>query len=168
MLWVSLVAVFILVASLLSGLKEGAAKHVANLVATLIGVYVAGRSYHLVAGLLHFISSENWQNFLGFFIALAVSVAILYLVFLAPRKLTEVVWRRGLLSRLLGGAISVVDAGIGLAVFALVLTAFPVFDWLARWVGGSGVMASLVRTFSFVQQLLPEVFRAAATRILGS
>jgi uncharacterized membrane protein required for colicin V production len=146
-----------------TGLKEGAVKHFFNLVAVLIAIFIAGLFYHLIAGLLSFLPGENWGNFIGFFIAFAIIVAILQLAFLLPRRIINKIWKRGLLYRLLGGALNAVNASIGLTVLALVLNAFPIFGWLARWVTGSSIMSSLVNVFGFIQALLPEVFRAAAT-----
>ncbi len=163
MVWVSLFVVFILLVSLLAGLKEGAVKHFFNLVAVLIAVFVAGLAYHLIAGLLSFIPGENWENFLGFFITFGIIIAMLHLGFLVPRRMIQKIWKRGLLYRLLGGALNVVDASIGLVVFALVLSAFPIIDWLARWVAGSSVMSFIVQIFGSVQALLPEEFQAVAT-----
>ncbi len=160
---VSLFVIFILLVSVFAGLKEGAVKHFFNLVAVLIAIFIAGLLYHLIAGLLSFLPGENWENFISFFIAFGIVVAILHLAFLLPRRIINKIWKRGLLYRLLGGALSAVNASIGLVVLALAMNAFPIFDWLARWVTGSSVMASLVNIFGFIQVLLPEVFRAAAT-----
>ena len=162
----SLFVLFILLLSLLAGLKEGAVRHFFNLVALLIAIPLAGYSYHFIAGLLSFLLGENWENFISFFIALGIIAAIFQLAFLLPRRLINKIWKRGLLYRLLGAALNAVNASIGLVVLALVLNAFPIFDWLARWVAGSSVMASLVNIFGFIQALLPEVFRAAATVVL--
>ena len=165
MVWVSLFIVFILLFSLLAGLKEGAVKHFFNLVAVLIAVFIAGLTYYLISVLLSFIPGENWENFLGFFITLAIIIAILQLAFFLPRRLIQKIWKRGLLYRLLGGVLSVVDASIGLVVFALVLFAFPIFDWLGRWVAGSSVMSFLVQVFGFIQVLLPAEFLASANMV---
>ena len=134
MVWVSLFAIFILLLSLLAGLKEGAVRHFFNLLAVLIAIFIAGLFYHLIAGLLSFLPGENWENFISFFIAFAIVVALLQLAFLLPRRLINKIWKRGFLYRLLGAALNAVNASIGLTVFALVLNAFPIFDWLARWV----------------------------------
>ena len=165
MVWVSLFVVFILLVSLLAGLKEGAVKHFFNLIAVVIAVFVAGLAYHLIAGLLSFIPGENWENFLGFFISFAIIIAILHLAFLVPRRLIQKVWKRGLLYRLLGGGLNVIGASIGLVVFALVVFAFPIFDWLARWMDGSSILSFIINNFNFVSDLLPEEFQAAATVI---
>ncbi len=162
---VSLFVLFVLVVSVLTGLKEGAVKHFFNIVAVLIAIFIGGLFYHLIAGLLSFLPGENWENFVGYFIAFAIIVAIFQLAFFLPRRIINKIWKRGLLYRLLGGAINFVDSAIGLTLFALVLNAFPIFDWLARWVAGSSVMSSLVNIFGFIQGLLPEVFRAAATAV---
>jgi len=162
MVWISLFVVFVLLVSVFAGLKEGAVRQFFNLVALLIAIYIAGLFYHLIAGLLSFLPGENWENFIAFFIAFAIVSVVIHLAFLLPRRLIQKIWKRGLLYRLLGGALNAVNASIGLVVFALILFAFPIFDWLARWVAGSSVMSSLVHIFGFIQVLLPGVFKAAA------
>jgi uncharacterized membrane protein required for colicin V production len=160
---VSLFVLFVLLVSLFAGLKEGAVRHSFNLVTLFITIYIAGVSYHLLAGLLSFLPGENWENFIGFIITFAIINAIFHLAFLLPRRIIQKLWKRGLLYRLLGGALNAVSAGIGLVVFALVLHTFPIFDWLARWVAGSSAMTSLVSIFGFIQALLPPEFHTAAT-----
>ena len=160
---VSLFAVFVLLVSVFAGLKEGAVKHFFNLVATFVAIFISGLYYHLIAGLLSFIPGENWENFIGYCIAYAIVMVIFQLAALFPRKMINKIWKRGLLYRLLGGAMNLVNAAIGLTLFALVLSTFPIFDWLARWVTGSSVMASLVNIFGFIQVLLPQELQAAAT-----
>jgi len=165
MIWVSIFASLILLFSLLGGIREGAVKQFFSLIALLIAIPLAGISYHLLAGLLSFIRGENWENFLGFFIMLAVISVILYFVFLLPRRRAEKDWKKGFLFRLIGAAFNIFNAAIGIVVFALVLHAYPIFDWLERAVSGSGVIIWLVSRLSFVQAVLPEVFRHTATMV---
>ena len=164
---VSLFAVFILLVSVFAGLKEGAVKHFFNLVAVLIAIFIAGLAYYLISGWISFLPGGNWEGFIGFFITFAIVTALLHLAFLLPRRIIQKIWKRGLIYRLLGGALNAVNASIGLVVFALVLFAFPIFDWLARWVAGSGVMSSLVNSYGFIQALLPQEFQAAATVVFA-
>ncbi len=160
---VSLFVIFILLVSVFAGLKEGAVKHFFNLVAVLVAIYIAGLAYYLISGLISFFPGENWEGFIGFFITFAIVTALMHLAFLLPRRIIQKIWKRGLMYRLLGGALNAVNASIGLVVFALVMNAFPIFGWLARWVAGSSVMSSLVNIFGFIQALLPQEFQAAAT-----
>lgn len=163
MILVSLFVIFILAVSLIAGLKEGAVKHSFNLVATLVAIPIAGLVYTLVARLLSFMPGENWENVLGFFISFAIIIILLHIVFWAPRKLIEKKWKHGLLYRSMGGALNVVNASIGFVVFALVVFAYPIFDWLVQWIDDSSVLTFLVEFFDFVQRLLPEEFEVAAT-----
>ena len=165
MIWVNLIAILILILSLLGGLKEGAVKQFFNLVALLIAIPLTGLSYHLLTNFLSFLPGENWENFIGFYITLAIISVILHLIALLPRKIVQKIWRGGLLFRLFGGALNVVNTSIGMVVFTLVFLAYPIFDWLERWVAGSGVLMSLVNIFAFVQSMLPQVFQSAAVAI---
>ena len=162
MIWVNLIAVLILIFSLVGGLREGAVRQFFNLLALIIAIPLTGLSYHLLTNLLSFLPGENWENFIGFYITLAIISVILHLIALLPRKIVQKIWRGGLLFRLLGGALNVVNASIGMVVFTLVLLAYPIFDWLERWVAGSGVLISMVNIFAFVQSMLPQVFQSAA------
>ncbi len=165
MIWVNIIASLILLFSLIGGLKEGAVKQLFYLIALLIAIPVAGISYHLLANLLSFIPGENWENFLGFFIMLALISVILYFVFLLPRRFAQKVWKKGLLFRLIGAALNIFNAAIGMVVFTLVLGAYPIFGWLEQVVTGSGILTWLVVHLSFVQAMLPEVFRQASTMV---
>ncbi|TET66443.1 MAG: CvpA family protein [Dehalococcoidia bacterium] len=165
MIWVSIIAVIILILSFFGGLKEGAVKQFFNLVVLLIAIPLAGFSYRLLAALLSFLPGENWENFFGFFIALALISVILHFIALLPRRIIQKIWKRGLFFRLLGGVLNVIHASLFLVVFTLVLLAYPIFDWLERWVAGSSVLASLVEIFGFVQSMLPQVFQSAAMTV---
>ena len=167
MIWVNIIAVLILLLSLFGGLREGAVKQFFNLVMLLIAIPLTGFSYHLLAKLLSFLPGENWENFIGFFITLAIISVILHLIALLPRRLVQKIWRRGLFFRLIGGALNLVNASIGMVVFTLVLLAYPIFGWLERAVANSGVLASLVEIFGFVQSILPQVFQSAATLVVA-
>ena len=167
MVWVSLLALLVLVLSFVGGLKEGAVKHFFSLVVYLIAIPLAGSSYYLVATILAFLPGENWERFVGFFITLAVISVILHLIALLPRKIIQKIWKKGLLFRLLGGALNTLNASIGMVVFTLVLLAYPIFGWLERAVAGSSVLAALVQALGFVQALLPGVFRDVANLMVS-
>jgi uncharacterized membrane protein required for colicin V production len=159
--WVDIVVIIILILSFIGGLKEGAVKHFFSLVALFIAIPLTGLSYHLIATILSFLPGTNWENFVGFFITMAIISVILHFIFLLPRKFIQKIWKKGCLFRLLGGILSLFGVTIGLSVFTLVLRAYPIFDWLERWVSSSGVLMWLVDKFGFVQAMLPEVFHEA-------
>ena len=166
MILVDILAVIILILSFLGGLKEGVVKHFFNLIVLIVAILVAGRCYHWIAIVLSFLPGTNWENFIGFFIALAIISVILHFIFLLPRKIIQKVWRKGALFRLLGGALNIVSAGIGMAVFALAVGAYPIFGWLEGAVTNSSVLAWLVEHLSFVQSMLPEAFQNAANLVV--
>jgi len=166
MILVDILAVIILIFSFLGGLKEGAVKHFFTLIILIVAIPLAGLSYHLIAAILSFLPGTNWGNFIGFFIALAIISVILHFIFFLPRKITQKIWKKGALFRLLGGALNIVSASIGMVVFTLAVGAFPVFGWLERALTNSSVLAWLVEHLSFVQAMLPEAFRNAATLVV--
>lgn len=162
MVWVSVLAVLGLLFSIVMGLREGAVKQLFTLLATLIAIPVAGVAYKGLANILSFIPGENWESFIAFFIMMAVVSIILYFAFIIPGRALKKAWQGGLFYCVLGAIFSLVNAAIGMVVFALVLNAYPIFDWLGRAVGGSDVVSFLVSVFGCVQAVLPEVLRQAA------
>ncbi len=165
MIWVNIIAVIILCLSFLGGFKEGTVKNFFSLVINIIAIYLAGRLYYLIANILSFLPGTNWENFIGFFIAMCLIVIILNLAVFIPRKIIQKLWKKGLLFRLLGAALNLFNTAIGLAVFTLVIGVFPIFDWLQRAVVNASIPQWLVANLGFVQALLPEVFREAAALI---
>jgi len=165
MIWVSIIAALVLLFSIFGGLKEGAVKQLFTLLATLISIPIAGISYHVLAGWLSFISGQNWENFIAFFVIMVVVNIILYFVFIIPGRLFQKSWKDGIIFRVLGAVFNIVNAAIGMVVFALVLHTYPIIDWLERAVSGSDIIVWLVSLLSFVQAVLPEVFRQAATMV---
>jgi uncharacterized membrane protein required for colicin V production len=161
--WVDIVVVILLVLSFIGGMKEGAVRAFASLIAVIISIPLAGLAYRLIGSLLSFLPGENWENFIGFFIAMGIITAILHLIFFLPRKLIGAAWNKGILLRLLGGVFNLLGGMIGMVVFVLVVRAYPIFDWLARWVSSSGVLSTLVDGFGFVESMLPGIFHQMTT-----
>ena len=166
-MWVDIVVIIILCLSLFGGLKEGAVKQFFSLLILFIAIPLTGQLYYLLATALSFIPGTNWENFIGFFITLAIISVIFHFIFLIPRNFTAKVWKKGLVFRILGGAFNAFGACIGFAVFTLVLGAYPVIDFAARAVADSGVLMWLAEHLSFVQAMLPEVFRNAAGLVVA-
>lgn len=165
MSWFDILVLVILFLSLLGGLKEGAVKNFFYLIALLIVIPISGFSYYLIARILSFLPGTNWENFLGFFITMGLISAIIHLIFLVPRKIIQKIWKRGVLFRLLGGAINVLNTSIGLVVFTLVIGAYPIITWLERVVANSDILARMAEQLSFVQSMLPETFQNAASMV---
>ena len=163
--WFDIVVIIILILSFLGGLKEGAVKNFFSLIALIIAIPLTGVSYRLIATILSFLPGTNWENFFGFFITMGIISVILHLIFLLPRKFIQKIWKKGCLFRLLGGVLNLFGAAIGLTVLTLVLRAYPIFDWLERWASSSGILMWLVEKFGFVQAMLPEIFKQAATLV---
>ena len=93
---------------------------------------------------------------------------ILHLIFLLPRKIIQKIWKKGILFRLLGGVLNIFGATIGLTVFTLVLRAYPIFDWLERWVSNSGILMWLAENIGFVPAMLPEAFQNVTPLVILS
>ena len=160
---ISLIIVIVFILSFFGGLKEGAVKNFFGLLGLLIAIPLSGLYYKLMAGFLSFLPGDNWENFFGFYIVLTILVVIFTLIFMVPRRIIRTIWGKGLLYRLIGGVIGVFYGAVAITLFALVTFTYPVFDFLARWLAGSGVIEWLVDTFSFVQSMLPEVFEKSVS-----
>lgn len=160
MTWVDIIVVVLLL-GLIAGVIEGAVKHFFRLVALLIGIPVTGVLYTILANLISFLPGA-WAGFVAFFVIFGILTAILALILLIPGKVVQIVWREGILFRLLGGALNLLGTTIGLVVFTLVLRAYPIFDWLRDAVFDAATLQWLVLHLAFVQDLLPQAFRLSA------
>ena len=158
MVLVSIIAVITLILNLVSGFREGALKQAASIISLLIAIPLAGLSYQWLAGLFSFMPGENWENFAGFFVTMGIIMVLIQLLFWLPRRHFEKVWKEELLFRSIGAVISFFSAAIGMVLFAIVLNAYPIFDWLQNAVSGSSVINGLGSWLSFVQSMLPSVF----------
>ncbi len=159
---VSILTVIILILGFFGGAKEGAVKRLFSLTVFLAAIPLSGASYRLVASLLSFLPGRNWENFVGFFIALVVIGVILHVIFWIPQKIVRTIWKRGIIFRLAGGISNLFQTAIGLVLFTLLISAYPVFDWLEAAVTGSGVILFLMERLGFVAEMLPAVFRSAS------
>lgn len=155
MILISIIAGFILFFSFIGGFMQGAVKSFFSLVSFIVAVPIAAHFYTYIADLLSFLNSRNWENFLGFFITLGIVSIILHFIFFLPRRIMDKAWPHGVFNRFLGGVLNLLSAAIGLVVFAIVLTEYPIWDWLYRAVAGSAVIDWLVSTLSFVRYFFP-------------
>ncbi len=168
MILVNILVIVVLFFSFIGGLKEGAVKTFFSLISLLIAIPLTGVSYHLLAKTLSFLPGGDWENFIGFFIPLALFSLILYFVFLLPRKLLQKTWNKGAFFRLIGGVLRVFNTAIGLVVFTLLIAAYPIFEWLEGAATGSSVLVWLLDQLGFVLAMLPQVFQdASATTVAG-
>jgi uncharacterized membrane protein required for colicin V production len=158
MILVSIIAALILFFSLINGFKDGALKQAVSIISLLAAIPLAGLCYNWLASLFSFLPGENWENFFGFFVTMGIIMVALYFIFLVPRKFFEKAWKEGPLFRMIGAALSFFNAGIGMVLFALVLNAYPIFDWLQSAVSGSCVINWLDSWLGFIQYMLPSVF----------
>jgi uncharacterized membrane protein required for colicin V production len=166
MLLANIFGILIIFFSFVGGFFEGAVKNLFALIILVISAVVAGATYTYVAGILSFLSGENWEHFLGFFIVMILVSIILFFVLLIPRRLLQVVWSGGLLSRIVGAILGAFNAAIGLTVFALVLQTYPAIEWFAEVISEASVFSWLVTQLGFIKLLLPVVFRSATPAIV--
>jgi uncharacterized membrane protein required for colicin V production len=165
MIIIDIIAAIILFFSLIGGLIQGGIRSFFSLLCYVIAIPIAGRFYLYFADWLMFLPGRNWNYILGFFIVLALATIALSFIFYLPRKITEESWGNGALFRLVGGFLNLLGAAIGLVVFTLLLTAYPVWDWLQQALASSIIIQWLVDILAFVQTLLPEIFMIQVPRV---
>ena len=119
----------------------------------MIAVPLTGLSYYLMAMAFSFIPGENWNQFIGFFITLALYSVIFHFVFYTPRKYARSIFLEGILMRIGGGLINVFKSIMGIVLLLLVLHAYPVIRGLEPILLESGVLMWLLNHFRFVQFL---------------
>jgi uncharacterized membrane protein required for colicin V production len=158
MVIVSIIAVIILILSVFNGFREGALKQTVSIISLLAAIPLAGLCYHWLESLFSFLPGENWEGFLGFIITMGIIMVLIQLILWLPRKNFEKGWNEGALFRLVGSALGFFNAAIGMVLFAIVLNAYPIFDWLQSAVSGSGVINWLSSWLGFVQSWLPAAF----------
>ena len=161
---IDIIAAVILFFSFIGGLTQGAIKTFFSLLGLIIAIPAAGRFYPFFADLLSFINPSNWRNFIAFFVTLALAGIVLSFILYFPRKITEESWDDGVLFHLVGGFLNLLGAAFGILVLALVLSAYPVWDWLQQAFANSLIIQWLVNNLSFVQSLLPEMLRSPLPR----
>jgi uncharacterized membrane protein required for colicin V production len=161
---INIIAAIILFFSFIGGLTQGAIKSFFSLLGFIIAIPAAGRFYPFFANLLSFIPSTNWRNFAAFFITLGLAGLVLSFIFYFPRKITEESWEDGALFHLMGGVINLLGAAIGILILALVLSVYPVWDWLQQAMENSLIIQWLANNLTFVQSLLPETLRTPLPR----
>ncbi len=159
--------VLTIILSFFDGLRKGAARSLFPLLAMLVAIPLAGILYYILAALLSFLPGTNWQNFIGFFITMGITSAILQFMFTLPRMVFKEVWGKGGASSLVGGVLNILNSAIGWTVFALVVRAYPVFNWLETAVKDSSVLNWLIITFRFVETMLPNEFETGAQVLHG-
>ncbi|MFC1991286.1 CvpA family protein [Chloroflexota bacterium] len=152
---VNIIAIFVLFFSFIGGMKEGGVKNFFSLISLFIAIPLTGISYYFLASLLSFLPGENWENFMGFYITFSLIIAISYLLFILPRKLIQLLWKRGIIFRLVGGIINLLNASIGIVLLVLVFGAYPIIGWLQNAITGSGVVNWLISNLSFIGDMLP-------------
>ena len=162
---VSVLVVLVLFLSALGGFKEGAVKSFFSLLALIIAITLTGIFYGPLSSVISFLPGENMEQFIGFLITLALINVILNFVFFLPRKSIQIVWREGLSFRIIGGILKLLSSAVGMVVFALLVRAYPIMRWLEQTIAGSGVLTWLTVHLTFVQAMLPEVFRITAIMV---
>ena len=168
--WLDFIIAIILIASVLGGLKDGTFKSAGRLAAILVAIPLAGLSYRLPSWALSFLPGADWEDLLGFGIAFGLIRWLLEAPVSIERWLTgEKRQAKGPLNRAMGGAVNLLAGSMGVLLFALAVTAYPILGWLSGAMLDSRLVVSLESRLGFVPAMLPHMFKAAAEAIrLGS
>ena len=169
MIFVDIIIALILVFAFVGGLIEGIMKSFFRLLGFIIALPITGALYPFLARVLSFLPGENWENFISFIIILVILSTILYFIFFIPRKILEKISINIGILRLIGGCLNILNSAIGMAVFALLVQAYPVMGWLEDVVTQSNIFPWLVMHLGFIKVLLPGLFHyVPATVVDGS
>jgi uncharacterized membrane protein required for colicin V production len=165
---IDIIIVILIVLSFLGGLVQGVIKSFFSLIALIIAIPVAGACYPYLAGALSFMPGTDWENFSAFFIIMVIVSIILHIIFFFPSAFINKVWvLKGPLFRLLGGVLNLIGTLAGLVLFATIVQAYPVMDWLEDIVSESGIITWLLINFNFVKFLLPDMFSSPGITVFA-
>ena len=167
MIIVEIVIILILIFAFVGGLIEGVVKSFFRLLGFIIALPITGFLYPFLAKILSFLPGENWENFISFIVILAILSTILYIIFFIPRKIMEKTPLNAGILRVIGGCLNILNSAIGLAVFALLVQAYPVMGWLEDVVTQSNILTWLVLHLGFIQVLLPESLHLVPTTMVS-
>jgi uncharacterized membrane protein required for colicin V production len=157
MVWIDIIAVLILIFSFAGGLKEGAIRSFFSCISLIISIPVTSATYYLLSSVFGFIADDNWRNFLGFFGTFIIISIILGILLWLPRRFFEKFWNGGCIFSIVGGFFSLASAAISLALLAIIVHAFPIFDWLDYALTNSSVISWLVANLGFIKMMTPQI-----------
>jgi membrane protein required for colicin V production len=152
--WLDVVIAIMLVINLFVGLKAGLIKMVISLAGLILGIFLAGRYYQVLADKLTFISSDKVAGIVAYIIILIVVMIVAAIV----------AW---LLSKIVSAIMLGWINHLGGAIFGLIMAGIFVGAILAIWAkyGGGGNIISnsfmgrfLLDKFPLVLALLPGEF----------
>jgi len=151
--WLDIIIAIIIVVSIIVGLRVGLIKSILSFVGLILGVFLAGRFYVSISGILTFLPETAARVVAYILIILVVMIVISFVAALLDK----------LLSVIMLGWVN----HLGGAVFGLLLSGVFLGAVLAVWVkyvGGSDVVGNsvlgkfLVNSFPLVLALLPGEF----------
>jgi uncharacterized membrane protein required for colicin V production len=144
---VDIIVALILIFSFVGGLRQGAVREFFGLLAFIIALAFTGAFMVYVLGWMSFAQDNLWRAFLTFLVTIGVILIVLHLALLAPRFMLDKVWNGGFIWSALGGIFGVVNTALGLVLMVVVLTIYPVLNWLSYWLAASNILNWLVSTF---------------------
>ena len=155
--WLDAVIIVILVLPMLIGYRSGLIRTVVPLIAIVLGIIVAGRTYDGFAGWFHpgLLKSESQASIVAF--------AIIFILFMAAMAVVSRVLHRFLTLLLMGWVDKIGGLIFGLvigglvsgAALSLIANSFPGVEATFQ---DSALAAFLLDKFPFVLYLLPEEF----------
>ena len=153
--WLDIVIAIVLVIGIILGVKTGLIKMVISLAGLILAIFLAGRFYVALAGVMNFIPSEQAARVVAYIIIFIVVMIIAAIIAWLLTKFVSAILL-GWINRLVGGI-------VGLLVGAIFCGAI-----LAVWVkytsmggdviGGSALGKFFLHTFPLVLALLPSEF----------
>ena len=140
--------------TLITSYKEGLVKNTAAVISSLLGFFLAARSYSVLAGVLSFLPGNDWENFIGFFVIALLFNIVIGLILIPARAWYEKNLEDSFVTNLAGSFLGVINLAVGLTIFALSVKAYPVNTMLENIVYESGAFLELTDSFGFLRLLL--------------
>ena len=156
--WLDIIIIVMLVIPAFIGLRRGLVGTVIPMIGIVLGVIIAGRSYHHLSGFL-----DNWLNsdaqikIVGFIIVFVLFMLVAFAVASMLRKFLTILLL-GWVDRIGGAAFGLITGGIVAGALLSLITHF--FESAEDTVGDSALAAFLLDKFPLVLHLLPGEFDA--------
>jgi membrane protein required for colicin V production len=119
--WLDIVIAIILVINLFIGLKEGLIKMVISLAGLILGIFLAGRYYQVLADRLAFISSDKVAGIVAYIVILIVVMIVAAIIAWLLNKIVSAIilgWINHLSGAILGLIMASIFTGAILAIWA--------------------------------------------------
>ena len=158
--WLDIVIIVVVLISIVFGLKRGLIREVFALLALIVGIIIATRSYPEGAKILsHFINNSNVAHLLSFIVIFFFVGAFFIFTGILIRKLIQIAQLGGV-DRLGGGVFGFLRGGIIVGVALVFVTKYPVYG-SEKWIKDAVLAPFFIHFIESLWRLIPtELFKS--------